>query len=487
MKKFAAIFCFSFLVLSLFAAPKPPRLQFDAAKGEQRTLTLLDGSQVTYTAYEGMSFVTNVEDPTYQTINIFIPEGATQLTPIFLRTYVDGYMEVAAGQPHADDATGRALQEGLVVVIPGSRGRQSQYKAIKSDSKVGIRKGKKIHNGRAPKALLDLKAAIRYLRFFDTEMLGNAERIIIDGTGAGGALAALVGATGNNPAYEPMLKAMGAAPCRDDVFAVVSYCPVIDLDHADMAYEWLFNGTRTRQNAPADILAISNELKKIYPPYLKKLALRTSDSTLLNADNYLDYLKKQLIHAAQVAKDAGADIPDSIGFVFNQPVAVSQPVGRGDRIIDLDLNKFLDYLAAHQSLKTAPAFDTKGVCGQQPSAENEEFGDEKGNALNFTTFSCEKTSTLLTSVVTDRVALMNPMNFIGDGVSTVAPHWYIRHGTHDCYTAFPIPINLALKLQNTGKDVNFLLAWNRTHTGDYALDDLFHWLSSLLKHKSTTH
>ena len=69
---------------------------------------------------------------------------------------------------------------------------------------------------RAPKGLLDLKAAVRYLRFFDRDMLGDAEHIITDGTSAGGAMSSLLGSTGNNPSYEPMLKAMGAADTRDD-------------------------------------------------------------------------------------------------------------------------------------------------------------------------------------------------------------------------------------------------------------------------------
>ena len=52
---------------------------------------------------------------------------------------------------------------------------------------------------------------------------------------------------------------------------------------------------------------------------------------------------------------------------------------------------------------------------------------------------------------------MNPMSFIGDGKTTVALHWYIRHGARDRDTVFPIPVNFATKLQNAGKDVDFCL------------------------------
>ena len=51
-------------------------------------------------------------------------------------------------------------------------------------------------------------------------------------------------------------------------------------------------------------------------------------------------------------------------------------------------------------------------------------------------------------------------------ISLPLPHWYIRHGARDRDTAFSVSINLAAKLQNSGKDVNFKLPWNRPHSGD---------------------
>lgn len=510
MKKTLLLMLAVAVALGISARPKAPHpaLQFDPNAGEARVMTMHDGTRVRYTAYERLYFVTNIEDSAYQFLNVYVPEGATQQTPIFLRTYVGGYMASAAGQPQAGDASGRALKEGYVLVIPGSRGRNSTVIADKKDKKKGIKKGQTIYTGRAPAAILDLKAAIRYLRHFDAVMPGNAERIITDGTSAGGAMSSLMGATGNNPAYEPMLKAMGAADERDDVFASVCYCPIIDLDHADMAYEWLYNGTDSRQQGDADVLAVSNELKAMFPAYLASLNLYTPGGTLLTADNYLDYVKGELIRSAQIAKNAGADIPDSLGFVFseeagfgappinggmtrmggdkkpmgNRPPMMMRPGGSkrvGEYIIDLDMDRYLNYVVSTQPLKTAPAFDTQGVVGQNASGENEEFGDSKGSSVNFTDYSAAKAGTAVTPAIAANVTLLNPMNFIGDGVTDVAPHWYIRHGARDRDTSFPVPINLALKLQNAGKDVNFLLAWNRPHSGDYALDELFEWIKSL--------
>ena len=495
-------------------------LAFDASAGEKSKMTVYDRSEVHYTGDERLVYVTNVEDSTYQFLNVYVPDGATQQTPIFLRTYVGGYMASPAAQPQAGDATGRALKEGYVVVIPGTRGRNSSIVADKQYAKTHkvVTKGQTVYTGRAPKAILDLKAAIRYLRHFDKEMLGDAERIITDGTSAGGAMSALMGATGNNPEYAALLKAMGAADERDDVFASVCYCPIIDLEHADMAYEWLYGQTDSRQSLDDTHRQMSKELAALFPAYVNSLNLMKPDGTPLTADNYLDYLKSEIIRAAQTAKNAGAYIPDSIGFsfsseaggMFTAPInggippqmqgdkrpmmqAEQPPMGMrpmhggqlqvGEYITDLDMQKYLNYVVSTQALKGVPAFDSQIEGINNASGENEEFGDETGSNANFTDYTARRNNAALTDAIRQNVRLMNPMSFIGDGTTSVAPHWYIRHGARDRDTSFPIPVNFATKLQNAGKDVNFLLAWNRPHSGDYALDELFQWIAEITQSK----
>lgn len=485
------------LALNASAARKPrtPALQFNPNSGVKASLTMPDGRVVNYTAYTRLYFVINVEDSTYQYMNIFVPEGSTQQTPIFLRTYVGGYMASQAGGPQAEDASGRALAEGYVLVIPGSRGRSSTVKRGKET----------FYTGRAPKALLDLKAAIRYLRHFDRLIPGNTEKIITDGTSAGGAMSSLLGATGNNPAYEPLLKAMGAADGRDDVFASVCYCPITDLDHADMAYEWLYGNTDSRKSLPESKRALTEELAAQFPAYINSLGLKKPDGTPLNADNYPEYIRQIIIRSAQEAKDAGVDIADSLGFTFSAEAAFQAPInggvgltrqegragenppvmrGRGKRvgeyITGLDMDRYLNYIVSTQPLKGVPAFDSYNVDGASASGENGEFGNERGSDVNFTAWAAAKAGGALSEEVRENVRLLNPMRFIGEGMTSIAPHWYIRHGARDRDTAFPIAINLATKLQNAGVEVNFKLPWNRPHSGDYALNELFSWITEIV-------
>lgn len=507
MKKILLAMLAASCILTMQAKKTMTSLSFDASKGVKASLTMPDGQIVKYTVYTKLYFVTNVEDSTYQYMNIFVPEGATQQTPIFLRTYIGGYMESEAGEPQGADASGKALSEGYVLVIPGSRGRQST-----------VKKGKEsIYTGRAPKALLDLKAAIRYLRHFDNVIPGDAEKIITDGTSAGGAMSALIGTTGNNPVYDIYLKAMGAADGRDNVFASVCYCPISDLDHADMAYEWLYGKTDSRKSLSDSKQQLIKELAAQFPDYINSLGLKKPDGTSLTGDNYLDYIKQIIIKNAQVAKDAGATIPDTIGFSFSSEASFQAPINGGldmkaqnemlkniklpkrmkpmgmsggmrmggkrigEYITDLDMSKYLNYVVSTQPLKSVPAFDSYNVDGAEASGENDEFGNSKGSNVNFTEWSAAKAGTTLSDEIKENARLMNPMNFIGDNQTSIASHWYIRHGARDRDTAFPIAINLATKLENNGKDVNFKIAWNRPHSGDYALDELFKWIKTIVK------
>ena len=415
-----------------------------------------------------------------------------------MRNYVGGYMASQAGDINPGERRDAPFSKDMSWSSP-ARGRNSVVKGPD---------GSDVYTGRAPAAILDLKAAVRYLRHYDDVIPGDSERIISDGTSAGGAMSALLGATGNNPDYEPYLKAMGAFDGRDDVFAAVCYCPIIDLEHADREYEWLYSCTDNVSRKLTDAqYEVSQELAAMCPEYIDSLGLRKPDGSPLTADNYLDYLRSLLIASAQKAKDAGAVIPDSIGFTLSTPamelargaalVKGPAPAGlpkprramppreQGEYIVGLDMTRYLNYVAQVSGLKEPPAFDRLGVAGGKATGENEEFGDSKGSSVNFTDYSLRKNTgnpdATVSPAILHNVRLLNPMSYIGAPRTDTTRNWYIRHGSNDSDTTFLVPVNLATRLQNTGKNVDFKLTWNRPHSGDYALNELFAWIDSVLK------
>ena len=97
-------------------------------------------------------------------------------------------------------------------------------------------------------------------------------------------MSTLLGATGNSRDYEEELKRAGAFMDEtDDIFAAQCYCPIIDLDHADLAYEWLFRGETHYMGMPfvgfgeGNLTpyekALSDRMADAYPEYFNSLGL----------------------------------------------------------------------------------------------------------------------------------------------------------------------------------------------------------------------
>ncbi len=206
----------------------------------QKSLTISEQT-INYRAYENIVYVANPIDTYYQSLNIFAPEeyfnggsinGYTAETaPIFFPNQIGGYNPGDPGSPGMDKKGEKpnsiflALTRGYVVVAPGARGKTNK-------TEDGL------FYGVAPAGIVDLKAAVRFVRFNDEVIPGDAEKIVSNGTSAGGAMSSLLGATGNHPDYSPFLKEIGAAEARDDIFAASCYCPITNLDNSDTAYEW---------------------------------------------------------------------------------------------------------------------------------------------------------------------------------------------------------------------------------------------------------
>ena len=479
--------------------PKADNLDFSKAQYQVKSAQV-DGKTITYRAYEGLTYVKYPVDKVYQKMNIYIPEAyykdkavgryTAATAPVFLPNTVGGYLPAEPGVPGQDQRSGKenaalvALSRGYVVAEPGARGRTNQDTGGN-------------YTGKAPAAIVDLKAAVRYLRYNDKKMPGNAEKIISNGTSAGGALSALLGVSGNNPDYEPYLKSLGAASVRDDIFAASVYCPITDLDHADMAYEWYFGGVYDYSRRglpgmmpspggaqaisgmpPADFqpavltgtmnpeqIKWSKILQGDFPAYLNGLGLTWQGRRLmLNFDgegSFKDYLQTFVLASAQKALEQGADLH---GLTWLTVVS--------GRVTQLDFPAYVRYV---KWMKATPAFD--GV--DLSSGENEEFGTGKVKAQHFTEFSYQHSNVGGSLAEPGLIKMMNPLNYIGSGDARTARYWRIRHGAVDSDTSLAVPLILATKLANQGYQVDFAVPWNQGHGGDYDLDELFNWMEQV--------
>lgn len=462
-------------------------LDFNANNYAVKT-SALNGQTIAYRAFEGIVYVQHPIDAKYERMNVYVPaeyyDGkpigsyTAETAPIFLPNEVGGYMPGEPGIP-GEGRDGRpnaaivALSKGFVVASPGARGRVTQDASGQ-------------YTGKAPAAIVDLKAAVRYLRYNDKIMPGDAEKIISNGTSAGGALSALLGATGNNAEYEPYLKELGAAEARDDIFAVSAYCPITNVDHADMAYEWLFNGVNDYKKIEmsmldfkmqrkevagtltAEQIATSDLLKPLFPAYLNSLGLKKADGTALTLDedgngNFKDYVKSFVIASAQKALEGGNDL-STLTWITIQD----------GKVTDIAFDQYIAYAGR---MKTPPAFDALDLS----AGENSLFGTTTIDTRHFTQFSMENSTVNGSLADAAIVKLMNPLNYIGAEGTAISKYWRIRHGSIDRDTSLAIPVILATTLENKGFAVDFALPWDRPHSGDYDLDELFAWMSQVCR------
>lgn len=447
-------------------------LSFDSRQYTMKTF-MLNGQTIQYHAYEGIVYVSKPVNTTYQSMNFYVPvaygEGKSigvytaETAPIFLQITVGGYMPGCPGRPglnrkNLPNAIAVALSKGYVVASPGARGRT-------------LKDEKGLYTGKAPACIVDLKAAVRYLRHNDKLMPGNAGKIISNGTSAGGALSSLLGATGNSADYEPYLKASGAANEHDDIFAASCYCPITNLDHADAAYEWLFNGINNyhgwgkKGTMNADQIKISDQLKALFPAYINSLGLKKTDGTALTLDakgegTFKEYVKSFVMASAQKALIDGKNLSGQAWIKIKNGI-----------VTDIDFCKFIMYATR---MKLPPAFDAMDL----GSPENNLFGTATTDSQHFTQFSSDN-STDHTLADTAIVKMMNPMYYIGTRGVTMARYWRIRHGTIDPHTSLAIPVILSTKLQNNGFKVDFEMPWDQGHSGDYDLDELFAWIDQV--------
>ena len=476
-------------------------LTFDINNYESMSGTV-DNKEIKYRAFEYIPYVSNPIDIDQQYMNIYIPEEYfnngtvngynTQTAPIFMPNNVGGYMPSQPMAPKVENNKPNsalyALSRGYVVASPATRGRTNKA----SDGNF---------IGKAPAVIVDLQAATAYLHANDATMPGNAKRIITNGTSAGGAVSLLQGATGNTSDYQPYLQALGAATASTDVYASSAYAPITNLDAADMAYEWSYNGITSfnkvtmgqgelpqanvggapapiqrsvqRVNLTNDDVAYSDLLKSHFPDYVNNLQLRDRTGVVLKLDKkgngtFKQYVKSFIIDAANKAKSNGTDLSRSSFLVLDKNTGM---------VKDIDWDAYNSFTSRS---KAPGAFDSRS----NDSGENSLFGTSTSDTNHFTITAALHDTTPNNDVYVENakiVTMMNPMNYLGSPSATNAKYYRIRYGTADSNTSVAIPLIVGTRAQNLGYSVDMATPFGVDHAGDYDLQDLFNWMDSIVK------
>ena len=476
-------------------------LAFDAKNYESMSTTV-DNKEIKYRAFEYIPYVANPIDIDQQYMNIYVPEEYfnngtvngynTQTAPIFMPNAVGGYMPSQAMTPKVENGKPNsvlyALSRGYVVASPATRGRTNKA----SDGNF---------IGKAPAVIVDLQAATAYLHANDSTMPGNANRIITNGTSAGGAVSLLQGAAGNNSDFQPYLQALGAATAATNVYAVSAYAPITNLDAADMAYEWSYKGitsfnkvtmgqgelpqanvggntappqrTMQRVSLNPDDVAYSNLLSEHFPEYVNNLQLHDSMGRVLKLDKngngtFKNYVKAFIIDAANKAQAKGTDLSKHTYLVRD---------GKTGAIKDINWEAYNQFVSRS---KAPGAFDSRS----NDSGENNLFGTSSTDNNHFTiTAALHDTTSNPEAYVQNAkvVTMMNPMNYLGSPAATNAQFYRIRYGTADSNTSVAIPLIVGTRAQNLGYKVDMATPFNVDHSGDYDLDELFNWMDNIVK------
>ena len=496
---------------NILSQPIDPPLQADASAKITLTFDInnyesmsgtVDNKEIKYRAFEYIPYVANPIDIDQQYMNIYIPEEYfnngtingynSQTAPIFMPNNVGGYMPSQPMTPKVENNKPNsalyALSKGYVVASPATRGRTNKA----SDGNF---------IGKAPAVIVDLQAATAYLHANDATMPGNAKRIITNGTSAGGAVSLLQGATGNTADYQPYLQALGAATASTDVYASSAYAPITNLDAADMAYEWSYNGitsfnkvimgqgelpqanvsgtpapiqrTMQRVNLTNDDIAYSDLLKSHFPDYINNLQLHDRTGVILKLDKkgngtFKQYVKSFIIDAANKAKSNGTDLSRYSFLVLDKNTGM---------VKDIDWDAYNSFTSRS---KAPGAFDSRS----NDSGENSLFGTSTNDTNHFTITAALHDTTTNPDVYVENakiVTMMNPMNYLGSPSATNAKYYRIRYGTADSNTSVAIPLIVGTRAQNLGYSVDMATPFGVDHAGDYDLQDLFNWMDSIVK------
>jgi hypothetical protein len=478
---------------------------------ELTTTVTVDGAEkaVVYRFYKAIPYVANPVDAVYQSLNISVPVSIDGVSvdasgaPILFANKIGGYMPSSVVEATGIDAspvTGLAAPDGAAagggLAVGGPDGA-----AVESGGNAMVNRGEQVSNpklalaagyvvvepgargrsltdasgtyyGVAPAAIVDLKAAVRFIRANSGVIPGNTDWIVSSGTSAGGALSALLGASGDSDLYTDALAELGAADASDAIFATGAWCPITDLEHADMAYEWNWGDNPLQSGALVD-QAVSAELEAGFSAYQKSLGLEgEGDFGALTAERYGDYMVQAYLAPAATAYLAALSETDRAAYLAENPEISWQ-----DGQASFTWSDFQSHVG--QRKKNVPAFDAFDLS----AGENNLFGANRTAARHFTEFSLRHTSgdtdARIDADLPGRLEQMNPMPFLLSGHQRRSQHWWLRVGTSDTDTSLTVVGNLAAAAENLGDEVSAAMYWDAGHGANEDASAFIRWIKDI--------
>lgn len=486
--------------------------------------------QDTYYELKNVPYCTNVVCEQYQYMNIYAPaeyfrgesvNGYTAETaPIVFMNNCSGWMSSKPGGVNFD-----YVGEGFVFVNCGARSRDAgEY-------------------GKSPCAVVDQKSAIRTLRLNADVIPGDMDRIFSVGASGGGQMSSILGASGNMDEYYPYLYESGApgvsydkasgvytSTIDDSIYGCMAYCPIADINNADMAYAWMryeCGETGATQMTGGTVefnefkLALQKDLAIAFCEYINSLGIEDAEGNVLSFDvvngvpdpRSGSYYERTLENMSIALNALLASCTKDDGSFSYQ-----KSIGMGPKAQTVEYTSLEEYFASFTNLdqwlkqdadgsyqvtdltgfllgtglarnKDIPGFDTF-----DRSAENNAFGASDEYAVHYSAsvaavleanydkysaldgFDAQSVDEYIKEANREDIQLqtylMNATHIMlnvaaGKETADFASYWRTRNGTADEHTSFSIAYNLCLAAGMAGAEgVDYSLVWDMPHSSN---------------------
>lgn len=360
------------------------------------------------------------------------------------------------------------ISKGFIVVGVDSRGIGSSWggATTKNDDDVIV--------GKAPSGIVDLKAAVAFLKYNDNVLAGDSGKIVSQGYSAGGAMSALLGATGDASEYNAYLRELGAADASNSVYASQVYCPITDLDNGDAAYEWLHSNQTSLVDWSGNAasfddyqMALHEAFIAYYVDYIQGLGFDLGDDGESGA--YHDELTQKVVdalnHAVDVGQYMGGTITpeEVIAAIASEGSHLSEYLAANglevgdvlswndaEHTFELDSFRIFDLGGTFARAKSVPSVDgsiESGLFGANGVAEDTTAhfsasylavlqklmeSDDAGIAAQAKA-AYDACAPEINGVIGSGIThMMNPMYYMtGEGSATMAKYWRFGNGTAD--------------------------------------------------------